>query len=136
MKQTIVLPRLISRDSLISRIATILHKLPTDKAWRLDIAEHKTPRTLSQNALLWAIYGDIIEKGGEAMAGWDKDDLHEFFLIKHYGGEIGELFGMKRIRPLARSSKLNKIAFADHCEFILRFMAEQGLYISTQREVA
>jgi hypothetical protein len=88
-------------------------------------------RTLSQNALLWAIYGEILDKGGEAVRGFDKDDLHEFFLISHYGSEVKALFGKKRLRPVTRSSTLSKMQFAEHIEFILHFMAEHGVVIET-----
>jgi hypothetical protein len=132
MDQSFLLPRLMSRERALDRIASTLRDLPSDKAWKVEVREAKSPRTLSQNALLWAIYGEILDKGGEAMAGWDKDDLHEFFLISHFGSEVRELFGKKRLVPLARSSKLSKMQFAEHVDYILRFMAEKGVYIDTQ----
>jgi hypothetical protein len=55
---------------MIERVEAVLRSLPMDKAWRISIAEAKPKRSLSQNALLWAVYGEIIKKGGEAMAGW------------------------------------------------------------------
>lgn len=88
-------------------------------------------RTLSQNSLLWAIYEEILDKGGEAVRGFDKDDLHEFFLIEHFGGEVTQLFGRKRLRPATRSSTLSKMQFSEHVEFILHFMAERGVVIET-----
>jgi hypothetical protein len=90
-----------------------------------------TTRTLSQNALLWAIYEEILDKGGAAVRGFDKDELHEFFLIEHFGGEVNQLFGRKRLRPTRRSSGLSKMEFSDHVEFILHFMAEHGVVIET-----
>ena len=46
------------------------------------------------------------------MGGWTKDDLHEFFLIDHFGENL-KLFGKKRLKPMRRSSRLNKMEFAD-----------------------
>lgn len=88
-------------------------------------------RTLNQNSLLWAIYEEILAKGGAAVRGFGKDDLHEFFLIEHFGGEVNALFGRKRLRPRRRSSALSKMEFSEHVEFILHFMAEHGVVIET-----
>ena len=116
-------------DRVIAQIAGFLARLPTDKAWRVSVKEQTRTRTRSQNALLWAIYGDILAKGGEALRGWTKDDLHDFFLVTHFGHEVRELFGKKRLIPLKRSSKLSRQDFADFVESIVQFMANQGVYI-------
>lgn len=90
----------------------------------------KSRRTSSQNALLWAIYDQIIKLGGEDMAGWKSEDLHEFFLINHFGSETREIFGRKRLKPLRRSSILSKAEFAELLDSIVRFMAERGVVLS------
>ena len=123
------LPRMLPRDRAIERVAGFLSRLPQDKAWRVSVAEQKRTRTQSQNALLWAIYDDVLAKGGEALRGWTKDDLHEFFLITHFGHEVRELFGRKRLVPLKRSSKLSRTEFSGLVECIVQFMANQGVYI-------
>lgn len=69
------------------------------------------------------------EWDGEAMRGWTAADLHEFFLIDHFGSEVHELFGKKRLKPLRRSSRLSKMEFADYIDHIQRFMAERGVFI-------
>jgi hypothetical protein len=135
-EQTFILPRALSRERVIERVAALLASLPIDKAWRLTIAEAKPKRSLSQNALLWAVYGEIIKKGGEAMAGWEPSELHDYFLMEHYGAETVEIFGKRKLRPLRRSSGMTKTEFSDHIEFILRFMADRGVYIETQSEAA
>lgn len=89
----------------------------------------KSRRSNDQNALLWSIYEDIIARGGEAMRGFTKEDLHEFFLIDYFGSETKELFGRKKLKPLKRSSRLTKMEFSDFVEHIVRFMAERGLVI-------
>src|SRR5919109_2216622 len=90
----------------------------------------KHRRTNTQNALLWSLYADILESGGEEMRGWTKDDLHEFFLIDHFGAETLELFGRKRLKPHRRSSRLTKTEFSDFVEHIVRFMAERGVSLT------
>jgi len=56
------------------------------------------------------------------MRGWTRDDLHEFFLIDHFGYEVHELFGKKRLKPMRRSSRLNKQEFTDFIAHIQQFM--------------
>ncbi len=131
-QQVFALPANMPRDGMLERIGRLLRDLPTGKAYRIEVSEAKAPRTLSQNALLWAIYGEILKKGGEGMGGWTADDLHEFFLCNHFGTEIREMFGKKRQVPMRRSSRLPKLEFSDFVESILRFMAEKGVYIETK----
>lgn len=135
MAETFILPQLTDRESAINRISRFLAQLPAGRPWRVTVEPHKLTRTLPQNAYLWAIYGKILSVGGEAMGGWTKDDLHDFFLIHCFGSEVKELFGKKRHVPLRRSSSLNKQEFTDFVESIMRFMAEQGVYIPSPEEM-
>ena len=128
-EQSIILRKLLPREGTIDRIASVLHNLPLDRSWRLEIHEQKPQRSIQQNKLLWSIYGQIIAKGGEAMQGWSKDDLHEFFLIDHFGGEPKKLFERTRIQPYRRSSKLTKQEFSDLVDHIVRFMSNRGVFI-------
>lgn len=89
----------------------------------------KSKRSTSQNATLWMIYQQIIDRGGEAMQGFTRDDLHEFFLLEHFGGEAHELFGRKRLKPYRRSSRLTKTEFGELLDHIVRFMAERGVVL-------
>lgn len=117
------------RDAVIERVSKVLRMLDVDKDWDVLIGAHKEKRTLDQNSLLWSIYSDIIEKGGEAMGGWQNDDLHEFFLIDYFGSESKEVFGKKRLVPLNRSKNLPKAEFAKLVDHIVRFMAMKGVVI-------
>ncbi len=123
------LPARMNREHVIARISANLAALSLEKGWAVEVKEVKSKRSLSQNAMLWALYQQIIELGGEAMAGWDKDDLHTFFLIEHFGAEVKEMFGKRRQVPLNRSSNLSKIEFSEFVDHIVRFMAEQGVYL-------
>src|SRR5690348_10785430 len=82
-------------------------------------------RTAQQNKLLWAIYDEIIAKCPE-LQGFRNSEVHEFMLIEHFGGERRTMFGRPCVRPLRRSSRLEKAEFAEFVEFILAFMAQQG----------
>lgn len=96
----------------------------------------KRRRSLDQNALAWVLYQQILDRGGEAMRGWSTQDLHDFFLIQHFGADTIEAFGMKRLKPKRRSSRLTKMEFSDYLETIVRFMAEQGVVLSMPEDKA
>jgi hypothetical protein len=89
----------------------------------------KSRRTNDQNALLWSLYEDILRKGGEALGGWTKDDLHEYVLGEFWGWDKHEAFGRARLKPKKRSSRLTKLEFSDLLEFIVRRMAEHGIVL-------
>lgn len=131
---TFRLPAGETRASMRGRVGRYLEGLPLSVPFDVTVAEHKPRRSLAQNALLWSLYGDIVAEGGEKMRGWQPSDLHEFFLGEHYGWQ--KLDGMKRARlkPLRRSSTMNKQDFSDHLDFIVRYMAEQGVVLSLPGE--
>lgn len=122
------------RDRALAHLANVAKALPQDKAFRVTFEEYKPHRSLSQNALLWSLYSQIIAKGGEAMQGWDKDDLHTFFLGNFHGWDKAKLFGETRLRPLGRSSNLSKQQFSDLVDSIVRFMAERGVVLDLPNE--
>ncbi len=115
------------RDS--RRIMLVLDALPPEKDYELTLCETKRTRSLSQNRLLWSLYQQIIDRGGEAMQGWDRDDLHQFFLGNFHGWDKVKLFGQTRMRPMGRSSNLSKQEFSDYVDSIVRFMAERGVVL-------
>jgi hypothetical protein len=93
--------------------------LSPDRAWCIEVLEWKKPRTDQQNRFLWGVcYPAILEGGGEALAGWTRDDIHEYFLGECFGWETLEGFGRKRMRPIKRSSKLTKQEFSEYLMFL------------------
>jgi hypothetical protein len=132
MDQTFILPRLMNRERQVERIAAVLKGLPQDKAWRVEVHTHQRRRSDQQNRYLWGVvYGEILKH----LQGWDKDDVHEYFLGECFGWEIVEGFGAKRKKPVRRSSKLSKLEFGDYVAFIQRKCAEIGLYIPDPNEM-
>ena len=105
-------------------------RLPMGFAVWIEVKDGKPTRTMAQNNYLWSAYQQILDQGGEAMGGWTKDDLHEFFLIQHFGADVKEMFGKKRLKPKQRSSRLNKQEFTDLIATIQQFMAERGVVIA------
>jgi hypothetical protein len=89
----------------------------------------KSKRTSDQNALLWALYEEILKRGGETLGGWTKEDLHEYCLGEHFGWAEHKAFGRTRMKPRRRSSRLAKLEFSDFVEFIVQRMAEHGIVL-------
>jgi len=130
MTPSIILPRLMPRERLIARIGQVLASLDEAQAWRIEIHEHKPTRSSAQNRYLWGVvYETILKMGGEAFAGWTKDDLHESFLGDFFGWEERSFFGRRKFVPIRRSSKLNKQEFADYIAHIQQRMASVGVFI-------
>ena len=130
------LPKNLPRDRAIERVAGFLSRLPLEKAWRVAVTEQKRTRTQQQNRYLWGVaYPAILAGGGEALAGWHAEDLHEYFLGEHFGWETLDGFGRKRLKPLRRSSRLTTQEFSDFVAFIQRKAAEFGVYCPDPEEM-
>lgn len=114
------------RSGAVERLAKVLNALDAAKAWEVRVEEKKRRRSEQQNRYL---FGVVYTEIAKHLEGWDKDDIHEFCLGEHFGWETVEGFGKKRLRPIRRSSRLNKQEFHDFVSWIQRFMAEKGIYI-------
>jgi hypothetical protein len=123
--EIIPLPRSNGARNL-TRVVGFLSALPTDKDFDLKVEERKRTRSAQQNRYLWGVcYATLLKR----LPGWDAEDLHEYFLGEHFGWETLEGLGRKRLRPIKRSSRLNKMEFADFVNFIQRKAAEFGVFI-------
>lgn len=108
------------------RTQQVIAALSADKAWDIEIDEYKPTRSEAQNRYLWGVcYAELAKH----LPGWDADDIHEYMLGEHFGWETIEGMGRKRLRPLRRSSALNKQEFSDFVAFIQRKAAEHGVFI-------
>jgi hypothetical protein len=108
------------------RVQQVLAALSLEKAWEIDIDEHKPTRSDAQNRYLWGVcYAELMK----VLPGWQAEDIHDYMLGEHFGWETIEGMGRKRMRPLRRSSALNKQEFADFVAFIQQKAAEHGCYI-------
>jgi hypothetical protein len=115
---------------MASVVARMVSNLDPLKTWAVEVTEWKKPRTNQQNKFLWGVcYPCILEGGGEALRGWTRDDLHDYFLGECFGWETLEGFGRKRLRPLKRSSALNKQEFSDYLLFLETKCLDMGIVI-------
>lgn len=94
----------------------------------------KSRRSTTQNALLWALYDDVLKLGGESLGGWTKDDLHEWALGEYFGWTEHKAFGRTRLKPKRRSSRLTKAEFADFVEWFVQKMAEHSIVLELPGE--
>ncbi len=117
-------------EQLANAAIRMVQGLSPDKTWAIEVTEWKKPRTNQQNAFLWGVcYPAILEGGGEALRGWTRDDLHEYFLGECFGWETLEGFGRKRMRPLKRSSALTKKEFGEYLNFLEGRCMDMGITI-------
>lgn len=114
------------RASVVDRLSRVLLSMPDDKAWNVAVTEKKPRRSDQQNRYLWGV---VYKTVCDALGGWDADDVHEYCLGECFGWETLEGLGKRRMRPIRRSSKLNKQEFTDYVDWIQRHMAEKGIYI-------
>jgi hypothetical protein len=122
-------PATPSRAEVFARLNRLLARLPADKMFTIEVRAHKPRRSNDQNALLWALYDQILKRGGETMAGWDKEDLHTLMCGECFGWQQIEGFGRRRVKPVHGSSGLNKQQFSDFLDFVVRYMAERGVVL-------
>lgn len=108
------------------RFETYVAGLDQLKSYEITVEEKKPKRSEQQNRYLWGVcYAELVK----VLPGWDAEDVHEYMLGEWSGWETLSGFGKKRLRPLRRSSALNKQEFADFVAFIQRKAAEHGCYI-------
>lgn len=119
-------PAAQGRAGAVERFARVLISMAPEKALEITVEEKKRRRSEQQNRYLWGVvYKTVLEH----LPGWDAEDVHEYFLGEHFGWETIEGMGRKRMRPVRRSSALNKQEFADYIDYIQRKMSERGVYI-------
>lgn len=126
----------IGQNGDLTRMIACVSALAKDGPVSVELKRHKPRRSVDQNALLWSLYTDIIRLGGETMAGWTKDDLHDLFLGEHFGWTEMRIGKHRRKKPARRSSRLSKAEFSDFVDFIVRYMADLGVYLELPGEIA
>lgn len=122
-----------TKDTVMAKLLRFVDRWPNNTMCQITVEKYVRTRSNQQNRYLWGVvYPTILEFG--QLEGWTKDDLHDFFLIEHFGSEVIEGFGKRRHKPLKRSSKLSTTEFMDYIGFIQQFAAERGIYISDPDE--
>ena len=118
------------RVNVLANCIAHLQRLPSSKSWRVEIVEHRERRSDAQNRYLWGVcYAEL-----QRVTGQDAADWHEYMLGECYGWETVEMMGRKKLRPMRRSSKMDKSEFAEYVAFIQRRAAEHNIYIADPNE--
>jgi len=110
-------------------ITKFVEEVDAEKAWRLTVEEMSSTRSTAQNSFLWGVVYPALLEGSDLLKGWQATDLHEFFLGEMWGWEVIEGFGRKRMRPVRRSSTMNKTQFSDYISFIEQRALDMGIVI-------
>jgi len=128
-----IFPNGTPKSAIVNSVAVLVRQLDESRAWVVTIEEFRRPRTNQQNAFLWGVvYPCVIEAGN--LEGWTANDLHEYFLGECFGWETLEGLGRKKVKPVKRSSRLNKQEFSDYLEFISAKCADMGIVIPEPNE--
>lgn len=115
-----------ARDRMVRRVYSYISSLPLAKSFTVSFKEKKPLRSEQQNRYLWGVcYKELCK----VLPGWDAEDVHEYMLGEWSGWELLDGLDRKRLRPVRRSSGLNKQEFADFVAFIQRKAAEHGCHI-------
>ena len=127
MKQEILLPEGERRASVIQRLSLTLRQLAPGKLWKITIEQYSPKRSEQQNRYLFGpVYDTLLEHlPGE----FTKAELHEFLLEQCFGYEEYWIGDQKKTRPLKRSSKLNRLEFAEYIDFVQRYATRFGIFI-------
>jgi hypothetical protein len=88
--------------------------------FQCEIGPLKEPRSLSQNARLWALH-----TLAAAVTGYAPEEMHELMLCKFFGSREIECGGVRRTVPLKRSSARDKGEFRAFLENVENFYASE-----------
>jgi hypothetical protein len=93
--------------------------LNPDKPWRIVIAPYRARRSHEQNALLWAIYGEIARETGN-----DTETIHEAMKARFLDPVVVKL-GDEPISVTGSSRKLDVKEFSEFVERVQAFAASE-----------
>lgn len=89
-------------------------------------------RSLSQNSYLWGVvYATLAEWSGH-----DADELHDYLTDKFLPRQQKALPNGEVMTPTARTSTLTVEEFSAYVDRVVRWAAEQGVYVPAAEEVA
>ena len=93
--------------------------------FQVEIGPLKEPRSLSQNARLWALH-----TLAAAVTGYSPEEMHELMLKKFFGTKELEVYGVRLEVPAKRSSTREKKEFREFLDNVENFYAsELGVWL-------
>lgn len=137
--QSFRLAKLVDRAVQIARIARFLADLSPAKAWKIEVTEARSERSIAQcrylNGVAYKILGDAI--------GYERDEVSEFLCGTYWGWKDKRVpkkpscpEGIESV-PIrttttdenGKRAVLSKLEFADYVAFVQRFAAKRNVYI-------
>ena len=119
----------VLRDEAIrARCMALIADLPIDPPYAVRITLYDDPRSLEQNAKLWAMLEDVAEQVewyGKKLTAWDWKDVMTSALIK--ANVVPNLDGTGFVACGLHTSKLGKKRMSELIELIDAFAAEKGV---------
>ncbi len=137
--QSFLLPKLLNRAGQIARIARYLADLPVGKAFRLEVSEARSERSIQQcrylNGVAYKLIGDA--------TGYERDEISEFLCGAYWGWKEKRVpkkpgcpDGVESIPVRTTTTDengkrcvLNKQDFSDYVAFVQRFAAKRNIYV-------
>lgn len=103
----------------LERAAAVIRGLNPARPWRITIAQHRERRSHEQNALLWAIYGEIAKETGNTA-----EDIHEAMKAR-FLAPSHIVLGGDPIPVPPSSRKLDAKQFSEFVEQVQAFAASE-----------
>ena len=107
----------------------VSRQMTPEKPHVVTIERKRNTRTLEQNAYLWGVVYKTLSDQFFAEHGWDKDDIHDYFLGECFGWQKLSGVSRPRVKPVHSSKNLPKQDFSDYIAFIQRWAAQNGIVI-------
>lgn len=115
-----------SRANVLKNYMDFCARLDPSKAWQFTAEEFSPRRSNQANAYYWGV---VLEAFVRQLQGWTKDDVHDYLLGERFGWETLAGLGRKRIRPLRRSSKLDKAEFAEYVDWCIAKALDHNVFV-------
>lgn len=118
----------------LARLVAFISSLSKDRAWRIEVSEHRRTRSNEQNNALWGVAYEAIRQA----SGNDPDDMHEWFCGEYFGWVESDVFGSRKKKPRrttttdehGRRKVLSTTEFVEFYSYIQRRMAEFGIFVA------
>ncbi len=139
MSQSFILPKLLNRAGQIARIAKFLAGLADGKAWRVEVTEARSERSIQQcrylNGVAYKLLGDA--------TGYERDEISEYLCGAYWGWKDKRVpkkpscpSGVESVPVRTTTTDengkrcvLNKQDFSDYVAFVQRFAAKRNIYV-------
>lgn len=122
-----------NRAGILKSLTDYLCSLDAEKEYQVTIGLFKNSRSIAQNAALFGMAYVLLSEH----TGITKDDLHEYYCMKHFGTVCRVVFGRKKWVPFRTTTTdehgnkdvISTVEFNKFWEFVVGEAAKLGCYI-------